>query len=118
MDLQLGKVGLSGSARRHCFPSPAINPVAELQLAAITNWRSHRHQIPESLSESRKSPTRFAEDPKKRGPAPTGKGVPVVVRLQPPDLSALDEGIKGQDIDVSRPEAVRRLLAQALQKKR
>jgi hypothetical protein len=63
MDLQLGKVGLSGSARRHCFPSPAINPVAELQLAAITNWRSHRHQIPESLSESRKSPTRFAEDP-------------------------------------------------------
>jgi len=55
---------------------------------------------------------------KKRGPTPTGKGVPVVVRLQPPDLSALDEWIKGQDNDVSRPEAVRRLLAQALQKKR
>jgi hypothetical protein len=55
---------------------------------------------------------------KKRGPAPTGKGIPVVVRLQPPDLSALDEWIKGQDSDVSRPEAVRRLLAQALQKKR
>jgi autotransporter passenger strand-loop-strand repeat protein len=54
---------LSGSARRHCFPSPAINPVAELQLTAITNRRSHRHQIPESLSESRKLPTRFAEDP-------------------------------------------------------
>jgi hypothetical protein len=54
----------------------------------------------------------------KRGPTPTGKGVPVVVRLQPPDLSALDEWIKGQDNDVSRPEAVRRLLAQALQKKR
>ena len=35
-----------------------------------------------------------------------------------PDLSALDEWIKGQDNDVSRPEAVRRLLAQALQKKR
>jgi hypothetical protein len=44
-------------------PSPAINPVAELQLSAITNRRSHRHQIPESLSESRKLPTRFAEDP-------------------------------------------------------
>src|ERR1700686_1554579 len=45
------------------FPSPAINPVAELQLTAITNRRSHRHHIPESLSESRKIPTRFAEDP-------------------------------------------------------
>jgi hypothetical protein len=29
---------LSGSARRHCFPS-AINPVAELQLTAITSDR-------------------------------------------------------------------------------
>jgi hypothetical protein len=64
MDLQLGKVGLSGSARRHCFPSPAINPVAELQLAASTNRRSHRHHIPESLPESQKLPTRFAEDPR------------------------------------------------------
>src|SRR5271163_4704196 len=45
------------------FPSLAIDPVAELQLTAITNRRSHRHQIPESLSESRKLPTRFAEDP-------------------------------------------------------
>jgi hypothetical protein len=51
---------------------------------------------------------------KKRGPPPTGKGVPVVVRLQPPDLSALDEWIEGQDSDVSRPEAVRRLLKAAL----
>jgi pimeloyl-ACP methyl ester carboxylesterase len=58
---------LSGSARRHCFPSPAINPVVELQLTAITNpnRRSHHHQIQESLSESRKLPTRFAEDPYK-----------------------------------------------------
>jgi hypothetical protein len=64
MDLQLGKVGLSGSARRHCFPSPAINPVAELQPAASTNRRSHRHHIPESLPESQKLPTRVAEDPK------------------------------------------------------
>jgi len=63
MDLQLGKVGLSGSARRHCFPSPAINPVAELQPAASTNRRSHRHHIPESLPESQKLPNRFAEDP-------------------------------------------------------
>jgi len=53
------------------FPSPAINPVAELQLTAITNRRPHRHHIPESLSESRKIPTRFAEDPFMESTAPS-----------------------------------------------
>jgi hypothetical protein len=38
--------------------------------------------------------------------------------MQPPDLSALDEWAATQKDEPSRPEAVRRLLAQALKKKR
>ena len=49
--------------------------------------------------------------PRKRpGPAPTGKGVPVVVRLQPPQLSALDAWIAKQDAPLTRPEAIRAMM--------
>jgi hypothetical protein len=51
---------------------------------------------------------------KRRGPAPTGKGTPIGVRLQPNDLSALDEWIARQEIPLSRPEAIRVILRQAL----
>ena len=47
---------------------------------------------------------------KKRGPAPTGKGEPILVRLQPDQLSALDDWIAGHDSAPSRPEAIRRLV--------
>lgn len=47
----------------------------------------------------------------KRGPLPTGKGVPIQVRLQPDLLEALDRE-RGGD---TRPEAIRRLLTKALQ---
>jgi hypothetical protein len=47
---------------------------------------------------------------KRRGPAPTGKGVPVVVRLQPPQLSALDAWIGAQDASLTRPEAIRAMM--------
>lgn len=48
--------------------------------------------------------------PKKRGPAPTGKGVPVQVRLQPFQLAALDTWIAKQDKPVTRPEAIRAMM--------
>ena len=51
---------------------------------------------------------------KKRGPAPTGKGTPVMVRLQPAALAALDAWIKHQPDRLSRPEAVRRLVEMGL----
>jgi hypothetical protein len=51
---------------------------------------------------------------KKRGPAPTGKGVPILVRLQPPLLANVDEWISKQDIPFTRPEAIRRLIEVAL----
>lgn len=47
---------------------------------------------------------------KKRGPAPTGKGTPVMVRLLPDPLAALDEWAAHQPDTPSRPEAIRRLI--------
>jgi hypothetical protein len=49
---------------------------------------------------------------KRRGPAPTGKGTLIGVRLQPPELKALDKWIA--DDDLSRPEAIRQLVEAAL----
>jgi hypothetical protein len=52
---------------------------------------------------------------KKRGPPATGKGEPVVVRMQPPQLKALDDWIAQQPQPFpSRPQAVRRLVDVAL----
>ena len=51
---------------------------------------------------------------KKRGPPATGKGEPILVRLQPAQLAALDAWMGRQDARLPRPEAIRRLLAQAL----
>jgi hypothetical protein len=51
---------------------------------------------------------------KKRGPPPTGKGVPILVRLQPPLLANLDGWISTQDVSFTRPEAIRRLIEIAL----
>lgn len=44
---------------------------------------------------------------KKRGPAPTGKGTPVMVRLQPELLSALDAMIADDGRGATRPEWIR-----------
>lgn len=56
---------------------------------------------------------------KRRGPPATGKGEPVVVRMQPPQLRALDEWIGKQSPPYpSRPEAVRRLVELGLKAKR
>jgi len=59
-----------------------------------------------------------ATPPKKRGPPATGKGEPILVRLQPPQLADLDAWIARQDAQLSRPEDIRRLLEQALQYRR
>ena len=54
------------------------------------------------------------QPPRKRGPPATGKGLLVGVRLQPPQLKALDVWIERQPAKMSRPEAVRKILANAL----
>ena len=51
---------------------------------------------------------------KKRGPPPTGKGAPILVRVQPALLSKLDEWITNSDSSLTRPEAIRRLIEYAL----
>jgi len=52
---------------------------------------------------------------KKRGrPVTTGRGDGVLVRLHRPLMSALDAWIASQDDELSRPEAIRRLVEQAL----
>ena len=47
---------------------------------------------------------------KKRGPKPTGKGTLIGVRLQPENLSELDEWMSEQPQKLSRPEAIRLLV--------
>lgn len=54
---------------------------------------------------------------KKRGPPATGKGAQIQVRLQPDDLSAVDNWIAEQDSAPTRPEAIRTLVRQALRAK-
>jgi hypothetical protein len=47
---------------------------------------------------------------KRRGPAPTGKGTLIGVRLQPAHLVALDAWIAKQTTPVTRPEAIRAMM--------
>lgn len=47
---------------------------------------------------------------KRRGPAPTGQGTLVGVRLHPPELAALD-AMRGEQ---SRPAAIRAILKEKL----
>jgi len=54
-------------------------------------------------------------NPKKRGrPKTTGRGQLIGIRLQKPLLTALNAWIADQESAPSRPEAIRRLLEQAL----
>jgi hypothetical protein len=54
--------------------------------------------------------------PKKRGrPKTTGRGKGVLVRLHKDQITALEEWIATLDPPPTRPEAIRRLVEQALQ---
>jgi hypothetical protein len=51
---------------------------------------------------------------KKRGPAPTGQGIQIQVRIQPEKLAQLDRWIVDQKEKLSRPEAIRRIVERTL----
>ena len=51
---------------------------------------------------------------KRRGPAPTGQGIQIQVRIQPEKLSQLDRWIADQKGKLSRPEAIRRIVERTL----
>lgn len=54
---------------------------------------------------------------KKRGPKPTGQGVPVMLRLQPDLLAMVDQYIEDQtDPKPTRPQAIRDILKAHLQR--
>ena len=53
---------------------------------------------------------------KRRGPVPTGKGTLIGVRLQPDMLAALDLFIEDRETELTRPEAIRVILAKALKR--
>lgn len=55
---------------------------------------------------------------KRRGPVPTGKGTPILTRLQPDLLEKLDAYVSRQNDEISRPEAIRRLVELGLKGKR
>lgn len=55
---------------------------------------------------------------KRRGPAPTGIGVQVVVRMQPDPLAALDKWAARQGDQPTRAEAIRRLVELGLKAKK
>jgi hypothetical protein len=54
---------------------------------------------------------------KRRGPPPTGKGVLIGVRMQPDELADLDSWIADQESELSRPQAIRRLVKLGLKVK-
>ena len=51
---------------------------------------------------------------KKRGPPATGKGIQIVVRMQPEPLKRLDDWCAAQEHNPTRPEGLRRLAEMAL----
>jgi hypothetical protein len=51
---------------------------------------------------------------KRRGPAPTGQGIQIQVRIQPEKLAQLDRWIVDQKEKLSRPEAIRRIVERTL----
>lgn len=53
---------------------------------------------------------------KRKGPVPTGKGSPILVRLQPEPLAAVDAWREDQPDKPTRPEAIRRLVEKGLEK--
>ena len=54
------------------------------------------------------------QSPRKPGPPPTGKGTPIQVRLQPDQLAALDRWIAENDATLTRPAAIRIVLAKGM----
>ena len=55
---------------------------------------------------------------KRRGPAPTGIGEQIVVRMQPKPLAALEAWMAKQPDNPTRAEAIRRLVELGLKAKR
>lgn len=70
-----------------------------------------------SIRDIKKSVAKGPKRPKIGRPKTTGTGTPTLVRLNDQQLAAIDAWIAGQDGEISRPEAIRRLIELGLSKK-
>ncbi len=84
--------------------------VALVRAASVFQHRAARHFLDIRVFMPRQS----VISQKKRGPPATGKGMPILVRIQPALLANLDIWISKQDVRITRPEAIRRLIESAL----
>src|SRR5262249_60920976 len=92
--------------------------------ATVTVRYRHRDAYDVAATESGKASSQrrrsmrgqsvISQKPKKRRPSAPGKGEPILVRLQRTPLANLDHWIARQEDRPSRPEAIRRLVEQAL----
>ncbi|MEY9227724.1 cytochrome c553 [Bradyrhizobium japonicum] len=73
------------------------------------------HDIKKSRVKGQKRPK--IGGPKMGRPRTTGTGTPTLVRLHDQQLAAIDAWIAAQDGEISRPEAIRRLIELGLSKK-
>ena len=108
---------MAGIGHRHRPVVLVASPGASLPTArrGASSWTGARPWQLAYFCDIRVSMKRqSATAPKKRGPPATGKGEPILVRLQPAQLAALDAWIARQDAQLSRPEAIRRLLEHGL----
>jgi hypothetical protein len=55
---------------------------------------------------------------KRRGPAPTGKGIQIGERWHPPEIAAIDKWIASQGEEMTRGQAIRRLVEIGLKAKK
>jgi hypothetical protein len=74
--------------------------------------------IPVTVISYRKMKRQSLTSQKRKGPAPTGKSVPILVHIQPDKLAALDAYIAKEPDAPSRPEAIQRVLDGARRSKR
>ena len=73
----------------------------------------HSGEQPETLIPDNFMTRQLTRLLKRRGPAPKG-AVGVMVRIEPGLLRALDEWIEGQGEPISRPAAIRKIVAKGL----
>jgi hypothetical protein len=78
--------------------------------ASIVSTEVSTTMLAKKVGKSRRAPpAKPSAQKKRRGPAPTGKGTQVVVRLQPRELERVDAYVATQADEPSRAEALRRM---------
>ena len=104
--------GLAGAAPgcRGLIAMIVLQGRLRLEPGGRCNFPSARYRV--NTADMAKQATVLTK--KRKGPAPTGKGTLVGVRLQPDQLAALDAWIARAPGPLSRPEAIRSILREKI----